>query len=452
MQTSPSSQSRQSSAVLPMIIIGVLFFVFGFVTWLNGSLIPFLKIVCELNEFQALFVTFAFYIAYTVMALPAALLLRRTGYKRGMVVGLGIMVIGSLIFIPAAQTAHFSLFLAGLFVLGTGLTLLQTASNPYIVCIGPRESAAMRISIMGLLNKGAGIVAPIVFTTWVLTSMDQFEESVLLALSAEERALRLAELSNRLVAPYIYMAIMLVVLMLFVHFSALPEMNIDAEYSEEKSDKWGILKYPQVVLGAVALFMYVGVEVIAGDTIGLYGQSIGVSHFGSLTAYTMAFMVIGYLAGVALIPRYLSQSQALIGSAVLGISFTAGVLTASSDSHLVASLLFGWLGIPTVPDTVTFLALLGLANALCWPAIWPLALQDLGKYTSVGSALLIMGIAGGALIPLLYGQIAESVNSQTAYIIMIPGYAFILFYALKGHKLRAWGGGGARTGAAESSH
>nr|WP_111642898.1 sugar MFS transporter [Marinimicrobium alkaliphilum] len=440
MTTSTPTEHTQRSALTPMVIIGILFFVFGFVTWLNGALIPFLQIVCDLNEFQALFVTFAFYIAYTVMALPSALILRRTGYKRGMVIGLGIMAVGSLVFIPAAQTTHYAIFLIGLFVLGTGLTILQTAANPYVVCIGPRESAAMRISIMGLLNKGAGIVAPVAFTAWVLTGMDRFEESALVALTADERAARLAELSNRLVEPYIYMAIALVVLALFVHFSALPELNVDAdnEDDDEVADKWGILKYPQAVLGAIALFMYVGVEVIAGDTIGLYGRLEGVSHFGSLTAYTMAFMVIGYLAGIALIPRYLSQSKALIGSAFLGVLFTAGVLFGSSESHAISLMLFGWMGIPTVPDTVAFLALLGLANALCWPAIWPLSLQDLGKYTSVGSALLIMGIAGGALIPLVFGYFAETFTTRSAYLVMLPCYAYILFYAFKGHKMRTW--------------
>jgi len=438
MTTLENAHSRTPSTLVPMTIIGVLFFVFGFVTWLNGALIPFLQIVCELNEFQSLFVTFAFYIAYTVMALPSALVLRRTGYKMGMVIGLGVMVVGSLLFIPAAQSTHYGVFLVALFVLGTGLTLLQTAANPYIVCVGPRESAAVRMSIMGLLNKGAGVVAPVVFTLWVLTGMDQFDEDVLMALSSEERAARLAELSNRLVVPYLYMAGALVALMLFVHFSSLPELNLDDESDDEVADKWGILKHPQAILGSIALFMYVGVEVIAGDTIGLYGRRMDVAHFGSLTAYTMTFMVIGYLIGVACIPRYLSQSKALIGSALFGGVFTLGVLFGSTESHVMAAVMFGWLGIPTVPDTVTFLALLGLANALCWPAIWPLALSDLGKYTSVGSALLIMGIAGGAVIPLVYGHFADTIGNQAAYWTMMPCYVYILFYAVKGHKMRRW--------------
>ncbi len=429
------------STVLPMLIIGTLFFVFGFVTWLNGSLIPFLKIVCDLNEFQALLVTFAFYIAYVVMAIPMSMVLNRIGYKNGMVAGLGIMAVGAVLFIPAAQSSYYALFLIALFTLGTGLTILQTASNPYIVCIGPRESAAMRISCMGLVNKGAGIVVPVVFTALILTGMDQFTPEALAALTAEEKASRIAELSNRLVQPYIYMTAALVALMAFVKFSPLPEPDLEeAMVGDVKTQpQTSVLQFPQLVLGVVALFFYVGVEVIAGDTIGLYGQNLQVANFGTLTSYTMAFMVLGYLVGVSCIPKYLSQARALQGSAIFGLLFTLGVMFGSSDSQAIAQLLFGWTGIPTVPDTVLYLAMLGFANALVWPAVWPLALDGLGKFTATASALLIMGIAGGALLPLVYGYFAHSSgDSQLAYWVMLPCYAFILFYAFKGHKIRQW--------------
>ncbi|WP_018014877.1 sugar MFS transporter [Teredinibacter turnerae] len=434
-----TTQSTARSTLLPMVIIGILFFIFGFVTWLNGSLIPFLRIVCELNEFQALFVTFAFYIAYTCLAIPAAQVLKISGYKNGMVIGLLIMAVGALVFIPAAKAQNYGIFLAALFLLGSGLTLLQTAANPYIVCIGPRESAAMRISIMGLVNKGAGVVVPLAFTSLMLHGIDQFTPEVLQSLDEAARQQQLAELASRLVVPYVCMAVVLIGLSGFVKFSSLSEPVLD-DAPEEKTvaNRWGILQHPQIILGAIALFFYVGVEVIAGDTIGLYGQGLGVSHYGSLTSYTMSFMVIGYLMGVAFIPNKLSQEKALLASALLGIVFVLGVMFASNESTLIADVLFGWAGIPVVPNTVMFLAMLGFANALVWPAIWPLALQDLGKYTATGSALLIMGIAGGALLPLAYGHFASGGNSQTAYWIMIPCYAFILFYALKGHKLRRW--------------
>ncbi len=440
MDIAANSVQRRSS-ILPMTIIGILFFMFGFVTWLNGSLIPFLRIVCDLNEFQALFVTSAFYIAYVVMALPMSFVLNKVGFKNGMVVGLVIMAVGAVMFIPAAQTAQYSLFLLALFVLGTGLTILQTASNPYVVCIGPRESAAVRISIMGLLNKGAGIVVPALFTVLILTGMDQFEAPVLAALTEAERTARLSELSNRLVLPYIYMAVVLLVLAAFVKFSPLPEPTLDADSSDSgKNRGWTeVFAYPQLILGTVALFVYVGVEVIAGDTIGLYGQGLEVANFGALTSYTMSFMVLGYLVGVVCIPKHLSQARALQSSAILGLLFTLGVMFGASDSTAIANVLFGWAGVPVVPDTVMFLALLGFANAMVWPTVWPLALEGLGKLTSTGSALLIMGISGGAVLPLVYGYIAHSsANSQTAYWMMLPCYGFILFYAFKGHTLRRW--------------
>lgn len=415
------------TTMLPMVIIGILFFIFGFVTWLNGSLIPFLKVICDLNDFQALFVTFAFYIAYTVMALPMSYVLERTGYKDGMAIGLAVMVVGSILFIPAAQSASFSLFLLALFVLGTGLTILQTASNPYVVCIGPIESAAMRISIMGLINKGAGVIVPLLFTALILSDMGSLEN-----LSAVDKE----TLSSRLVTPYIVMAIVLSGLIALVKFSSLPELEFE---KEEHDGKESIFDFPRVVLGAIALFFYVGIEVIAGDTIGLYGQYLGMGNSTILTSFTMIFMVFGYLVGVAFIPKYLSQERALIGSAVLGILFLIGVVSSSGDSSWISEVLWGWMGIPTLPNTVTFVAFLGFANALVWPTIWPLALEGLGKYTAQGSALLIMGIAGGAIMPLIFGKISSiSGDMQSTYLLGIICYVFILMYAFKWHKITVW--------------
>ena len=407
----------------PMVIIGILFFIFGFVTWLNGSLIPFLKIICDLNDFQALFVTFAFYFAYFVMALPMSFLLKKTGYKNGMALGLLIMSIGSLMFIPAAYSASFNVFLLALFILGTGLTILQTASNPYVVLLGPNESAAMRISIMGLINKGAGVIVPIVFTALVLSELGDTSEAVLKALNAEQ----IQELSNRLVMPYLYMAITTIGLIALVKFAHLPELETEPVEDNLDETKTSILQYPQAILGSLALFCYVGVEVIAGDTIGLFGAELGVNHFATLTSYTMIFMVFGYIIGVTCIPKYLSQSNALIGSGVAGILCIVGITTSSVDSNVFADLLWGWSGIPIIPNPVFFVALMGLAHALVWPSIWPLALKGLGGFTAQASALLIMGIAGGAILPLIFGKISESSGDmQSAYWIAIPCYLFIL--------------------------
>lgn len=418
-----------SSALLSMIIIGVLFFIFGFVTWLNGSLIPFLKLICDLNEFEALFVTFAFYIAYTVMALPMSYLLEKTGYKNGMALGLFIMAIGSLLFIPAAMSANFILFLIALFTLGTGLTVLQSASNPYIVHIGDIKSAAMRISIMGLINKGAGVVAPLLFSAYILSGLGSLED---LTNEAKE------SLALRLIVPYIIMASVLAGLTALVKFSSLKELELPKEQDAQTKS---IFEFPKVVLGAAALFFYVGIEVIAGDTIGLYAQNLGMENYASLTSFTMIFMVLGYIAGVVLIPKYLSQEKALMLSALFGMLFVFGVVASSTHSSTISEILWGWSGVRTLPDTVTFVALLGFANALVWPTIWPLALQGLGNHTAKASALLIMAIAGGAILPLVFGKIAQiNADMQSTYLMGILCYAFILFYAIKGHKISSWRG------------
>ncbi|GLP95932.1 sugar MFS transporter [Paraferrimonas sedimenticola] len=423
---------------VPMAIIGTLFFIFGFVTWLNGSLIPFLEIVCELNQMEAYLVATAFYIAYTVMALPMSMILQRTGYRKGMMLGLLIIALGALVFIPAALSREYSVFLLAMFVMGSGLTILQTASNPYIVHIGPKESAAVRISIMGLLNKGAGIVAPVMFTALMLSGMDQFSEEKLALMDAVARSQALTELSHRLVEPYVWMAGVLVLLAFAIKFSPLPELDLGDD-GKDKAPVKEVFQYPHLVLGAVALFLYVGVEVIAGDTIGMYGRQLGVENFGMLTSYTMAFMVAGYVIGMALIPRFISQEKALQASALFGILFSLGIMFSSAGSTSIADATIALFGVPTVPNSLFFLALLGLANALVWPAVWPLALDGLGKHTSTGAALLIMGISGGAIMPLLYGAVAESSgDSQWAYWVLLPGYVYLAFYAFKGHQLRRW--------------
>ena len=432
--------NKATSSMIPMLIIGGLFFMFGFVTWLNGSLIPFLQIACELDHIEAYFVTLVFYIAYTVTALPMAAVLKRTGYKNGLVIGLLVMSVGALLFIPAAQTKMYSVFLIALFILGTGLTILQTASNPYIVLIGPRETAAVRISLMGILNKSAGVIAPLIFTAYILTDMSQFNEARLASLEPAQRLLELQELSSRLIMPYIVMAIMLIGLAMAIKASPLPEPSVEDENQDsEANNKKSILHFPQLVLGVITLFFYVGTEVVAGDTIGLYGKQMGVENFGQLTAYTMAFMVVAYIIGMITIPRLISQEKALVISALLGLTFSLLITTTSTTSTAIWDSLFFWTGVSAIPNTVLFVALLGFANALVWPAVWPMALKDLGKHTASGSALLIMGISGGAIFPLLYGVISETTsNAQTSYLIMLPCYAFILFYALKGHKITNW--------------
>lgn len=403
-----------------IVIIGILFFIFGFVTWLNSTLIPYLQIACQLETSQAVLVTFAFYISYAVMAFPSSWVLKKTGFKNGMMWGLICMAIGALIFIPAAQTRTYGLFLTGLFVIGTGLALLQTASNPYITILGPIESAAKRFSVMGICNKGAGALAPLVMGAFLLKDSDAFVEK-LKTLNPADKAIQLDALASRVIVPYIVIAAVLVALSVFIYFSSLPEVKAEGEEENDQpnSHVQTIFNFPYLWIGFVALFLYVGVEVMAGDIIQIYGKSIGISldiakHF---TTYTMIGMLIGYLIGIVTIPKYISQTTALKACAILGVIFT-----------LLAIFTTGY-------NSVLFIALLGLANSLVWPAIWPLAIHGLGRFTKAGSALLIIGIAGGGVLPKIWAALGENIGFQQAFWILIPCYLFILYFAAYGHKV-----------------
>ncbi|MFN0036733.1 MAG: sugar MFS transporter [Saprospiraceae bacterium] len=407
-------------------IIGLLFFIFGFVTWLNGTLIPFLKLACQLDTLQALFVTFAFYISYFFLAIPSSKILQRSGFKNGMAWGLVVMAVGCLIFIPAAQARAFPLFLTGLFVQGMGLALLQTASNPYISIIGPIESAAQRISIMGICNKVAGILSPVILSSIVLKNATAIEAQINAATDAAVRAGLLDQLAERVVAPYVVMAIVMTALAVMIRRSSLPEIDTTVESTSKvlssiAAGRTSVWQFPHLVLGAIAIFVYVGAEVMAGDVIGIYGKSLGfdLDQTKYFTAFTLGAMLVGYVLSILLIPKYIAQQDFLKYSAVLGIALT--VLTYFT----------------TGSTAVSCIALLGLANAVMWPAIFPLAIHGLGRFTQVGSAWLIMGIAGGAIIPQLYGLLEKTQGYQAAFLfLMLPCYLYILYYAMWGHRLR----------------
>ena len=415
-------QPTLKNTLIPTLIIGVLFFVFGFITWVNSTLIPYLQTACELTPNQAILVTFASYIAYAVMAFPSAGILKYTGFKRGMMLGLVVMALGALLFIPAALSRTFGIFLTGLFVMGIGMALLQTASNPYITILGPIESGAVRMSVMGICNKGAGAIAPLIMGALLLNGMESYSPERLNTMDLAQKEAMLDQLAGKIIDPYIVIAIAFILLAVVINFSGLPDIKSEAETSAEhgSKDRASILKYPYLWLGFLTLFLYVGVEVIAGDTIQLYaisGLDIPVSVAKHFTTYTMIGMLVGYLAGIVLIPKYIKQATALKIAAVLGVIFSLGVV-----------LLPGYYSIAS-------LALLGLANAPIWPAIWPLTIDGLGKYLKTGSALLIVGIAGGAIIPKLWAMLGNQVGMQHAFLVMIPCYLFILYFALRGHKV-----------------
>ena len=447
---------NQGSALIPMVILTALFFILGFVTWLNGPLIPFFELACELSPSEAYFVAFAFYIAYFVMAIPSSWVIEKVGYKNGVSLGLVVIAFGAFMFYPAAESRTFLLFLVALFVMGTGLAILQTAANPYVVVIGPRESAAARISVLGIANKLAGFIAPLVLTALVLSNMQDYTADKIAALDSAARSAALDALALQLQTPYIYMGFVILVLALLVKLSPLPEIDLDEDGNVAHMSIFtqikNAFKYPQLVLGVMTLMLYLAAEVLAGDSIGGFGKQLGVygedgNFYLKLTSFTMTAMVVGYILGITLIPKYVSQVQALKFSGILGLILVVLIVAVSP------SIMVQLPGIPALPLVILLVALLGLANALCWPAIWPMALQDLGGYTKIASAILIMGIIGGAVFPLIYGALVETINlaneangvaktaksgNQIAYLMLLPAYLMIIFYAFKGHKYRSW--------------
>jgi MFS transporter, FHS family, L-fucose permease len=406
----------------PIVIIGALFFVFGFVTWLSAILVPYLKIACELNNFQSYLVAFSFYIAYFFMSVPSGWFLEYTGYKKGMTAGLVIMAVGTLVFVPAALTRTYGLFLAGLFIQGAGMALLQTASNPYVTIIGPIESAAKRISIMGICNGVAGVLAPAILGFITLKGADEIVQKIT-TLTAEQKNLELNSLASRVIVPYILIMISLLLLAVFLYYSNLPDIDAEEENAiadEGVSGKTNIFQFPHLLLGVFTIFLYTGVEVIAGNTIISYGVflNIPIATAKFFSSFTIFAMLVGYVVGIISIPKYLKQNNALVISAVLGLIFLS-----------LALLTHGF-------TSVMFIALLGLANSLMWPSIWPLAIAELGRFTKIGSSMMVMAISGAAVLPLLYGHIADISTPKTAYLIVIPIYLFVMFYAIYGHKVR----------------
>ncbi|MFY8300600.1 N-acetylglucosamine MFS transporter NagP [Pseudoalteromonas sp. SS15] len=431
MEATVSNSTTTKSNAIPLAIVAAMFFILGFVTWLNGSLMPYLQQLFDLSPIQASLILFSFYIAVTFTAIPSAKFIHKVGYKNGMAISIGMMMATALLYIPAAKSQMFWLFLVAQFTMGIAQTLLNTAVNPYVVRLGPEESAAARVSIMGILNKFAGVIAPLAFTALVLGGFSEAATSGPLT-QVEKDAM-----AGNLVMPYLGLAAFIGLFALGIKFAPLPEIE-EKDEAEEKSggSVREALAHPNLALGVVALFLYVAVEVIAGDTVGSLALTFGVANYSVMTSYTMAFMVTGYTLGIILIPRVISQQTALTVAAVFGLALTFGIVFVDSAATL---------NVPTfgeMPVAVFFLALCGLANAIMWPAIWPLALSGLGKLTSVASGLLVMGIAGGAFGPLFLGLAKGSeatvASSQTAYLVLLPCYLFILFYALKGHKMRSW--------------
>jgi FHS family L-fucose permease-like MFS transporter len=397
--------SNWRAFVLPMIIIASMFSILGFAVGINAFFVPFVKAAFNINTAMSYLVTTATFSAFVIFGMPSGKILKIVGYKRSIVIAFLLMALGMLFIVPAAKWISFPVFLIALFVNGMGQTLLNAAVNPYITILGPEKSAAQRISIMGICNKLSFGFAPVVLAVF---------------LNATNVHL------NDVVAPFYIISCILVLLGVLSFFAPLPEVKAAGEDENEKyttsvyaNSKISIFQFPHLLLGALGIFLYVGVENVVLTSINDFAIEIGLPSPEKFAGFTSAAYVIGYLLGIFLIPKVISQINAMIICASIGIG---------------SSLLIVFL-----PATISiyFVAFLGFANSLIWPAIWPLALADLGKFTKSGSSFLVMGIAGGGLVPPVLGLLKDYYSSyQKAYWLLLPFYLYFLFYAVSGYKIR----------------
>ena len=424
----------QRDTVIGMMIVAFLFFMFGFTSWINSILIPYFKIAFELTHVQSYLVTFAFYISYLLFSVPSSYLLKNVGFKKGMMIGFWVMSVGAFLFVPAAISMTYPLFLLGLFSIGAGLALLQTAANPYITILGPKERAAQRFSIMGICNKGAGILAPLLFAAVIFKATDSGVLDNLASMSETEKSNVLFELIQRVIIPYACVGTFLFLLGLFIRFSPLPE--IDTEHESEdvaiaNSSKTSITQFPHLILGAVAIFLHVGTQVISIDTVISYAGTMNLNliEAKSFPSYTLTAQICAYLIGIVCIPKFITQLTALKISTVSGIILTLFIVFAKGQVTFLGHI---------TDISIWFVVMLGLANSLVWAGIWPLALDGLGRFTKIGASIMIMGLAGNAILPLIYGYFADVANARQAYWVLFPCYSFLIFYAFYGYRMRKW--------------
>ncbi len=431
------NNNSKSSYLASLFMCGCLYFIFGFVSWVNSILIPYFKVACDLhNEVLGYLVAFAFYIAYLVMSIPASIMLNKIGFKRGVEYGLWVMAMGALLFVPAAMTRTYALFLAGLFSFGIGLAILQTAANPFVTIIGPIESAARRISIMGVCNKFAGIVSPLIFSALVIREADKTTMALVksgeLVGPAKEQALD--EMILNVIPPYLCLAVLLFVFGFVFYKSSIPDIDPKSLNKAEEgagSERKSIFAYPYLILGALAMFCHVGSQVISVDTSIRYAESMGVTldEAKILPSLTLACILIGYLCGIVLIPKYLKQQKALLICTISGLVLSLCVIFTSGSVEL-----FGM----QTDISLWFLILLGLPNSLIFAGIWPLAIRNLGKYTNLGSSFLVMGLCGNAFLPLMYGLVADNFDLRMGYWVLVPCFVYLIFYASVGHSIEHW--------------
>ena len=397
--------TTKKTLIVPMLIIGSMFAVLGFALGINAFFVPFVKEAFNISITMSYLVMTATFLSFVVFGIPSGVIIKKFGYKGGMIIAFLIMALGFYLIAPAAKIVSFPMLLVALFVSGMGQALLTGAVNTYVTILGPEESAASRIALMGICSKTFYAVASLSLAVFMNLTEVRLEDTIL---------------------PFYIISGVLVIMGILYYYAPLPEIkaigeddtNDDIEVSVYANSKTSIFQFPHLLLGVFAIFFDIGLEYIALGSINDYATKLGLPSPENYVWLVSGGMVIGYLAGVLLIPKYMSQGTALLASTISGIAVTLGIL------------------IFPVGISIYLVAILGLANALMWPAIWPLAIADLGKFTKMGSSFLVTGIIGGAFLPLLFGYIADVKSYQMAYIVCIPAYLYIMYYALWGSKIR----------------
>jgi glucose/galactose transporter len=396
---------RASYYFFPIVILGTMFFAIGFALGINSYLIPLLNQALEISSAESYLVLAATFSAFLIFGYPASLVIGKIGYKKTMALSFLLFSVGFFLYIPSAKMESLTLFLVASFISGMGNTFLQATVNPYVTILGPIESAAKRMSIMGIANKMAWPIAPMFLALVIGKSVNE------------------VRLSDTRI-PFLIIIGVFLLLGVLALLAPLPEVKAagedeerldDCPYAAKKSSVW---QFPHLLLGVLALFLYVGAETISLGTLVDYAESLNLPNPEFYAWIAPVGMVLGYVAGIVLIPKYLSQSKALLIVSIIAIAGSIMVV----------------LSPPEV--SIFFVAFMALGCSLMWPAIWPLAMTDLGRFTKSGSSLMVIAIVGGALIPTVYGFVKDAFGAQNAYWLAVPIFIYILYYALKGHKIR----------------
>jgi FHS family L-fucose permease-like MFS transporter len=417
-KTATTTSQPASTNTSAMAVVTTLFFMWGFLTCLNDILIPHLKAIFDLNYTQVMLVQLAFFLSYAVFAFPSGMLVEWIGYKRSMVVGLLIMAVGALCFIPAANVPSYPLFLGAEIVLAAGVTLLQVSANPFVSVLGPERTASSRLNLTQAFNSLGTTVAPWIGGALILSAAPKTMEEVRAMAPTALQAYRLHEAATVKV-PYLAIALALVLLAIAITLFKLPRIDTTRDFRPAAGDKRdSIWNYPHLILGAVAIFLYVGAEVSIGSFLVNYFSR---PEIGGLTEQNAAKLVSLYWGG-AMVGRF-------IGSYVLSKvrpNRALGVVAIVACALVSISILsFGHLAVWSI-------LLVGLFNSIMFPTIFTLGIAELGPITGEGSGLLVAAIVGGAILPLAEGKLADSIGIHHAFIIPAVCYIYLAYYGFAG--------------------